>query len=77
MLTKKIFKILGMDCASCVINIDGALEDTKGIKEARTNYAKQQTEVMFDSDHVSEKDIIGIIKQAGYDTLPTSSKKTF
>ncbi len=37
---KVIFKIQGMHCTSCAMNIDGELEDTEGIKEAKTNYAK-------------------------------------
>lgn len=64
---KKItLKIDGMHCTSCAMNIDGELEDTKGIKEANTNYAKQQTEVVFDPQEISEDTILEIIKDVGY-----------
>lgn len=50
------------------MNIDGELEETEGVKSAKTNYAKSQTEVEFDSEKVTNKDIIEIIKKAGYST---------
>ncbi len=69
-MTKKVFKISGMHCTSCAMNIDGELEDTGGIKESNTNYAKSQTEVEFDPEKVNDKAIIGIIKKAGYQANP-------
>lgn len=59
-------KITGMHCTSCAMNIDGELEDTEGIKESSTNYAKAQTEVKFDSEKITEKKVIEIIKKVGY-----------
>lgn len=64
---KKIkLKIDGMHCTSCAMNIDGDLEDTVGVKESNTNYAKQLTEVEFDEDKVSIEQIIKVIKTTGY-----------
>lgn len=65
MITKK-YKISGMHCTSCAMNIDGELEDTEGIKESNTNYAKSQTEVEFDESKLKSEDIIKIIEQTGY-----------
>ena len=62
----KIFKIEGMHCASCAMNIDGELEDTQGVKCSNTSYAKQETEVEYDEDKVSEKKITEIIEKIGY-----------
>ena len=42
-MKKLVLKIKGMHCTSCAMNIDGELEDTKGVKEANTSYAKQKT----------------------------------
>lgn len=69
-MIKKKFKIEGMDCASCAMNIDGELEDTEGVKSANTSYAKQETEVEYDEDKVSEKKIIEIIEKVGYSASP-------
>lgn len=71
MLTKTILKIHGMHCASCAFNIDGELEDTEGVQEARTNYARQKTEVTFDSDIVKLDKLQQIIKTLGYEVTPT------
>lgn len=65
MLKKVFFKLSGLDCIACSITIDGALEDA-GVKFAKTNYAKAQTEVEFDPTKISEKEILQIIKSAGY-----------
>ena len=65
-MIKKIFKISGMHCTSCVMNIDGELEDANGIKESNTNYIKSQTEVEFDPKKINVKAIAGIIRKVGY-----------
>ena len=66
-MNKKVsLQISGMDCATCVINIDGILEDAEGVSEARTSYAKQITDVTFDSKKISQKKIVLLIAQAGY-----------
>lgn len=70
MAKKKVFKITGMHCTSCAISIDGELEDTEGVKKAVTNYAKQQTEVEFEEDKVSEIKIVEIIQSIGYSAIP-------
>lgn len=54
--------IFGMHCTSCAMNIDGELEDTDGVKEAKTNYAKQVTEVTFDPEKVSVNKLISVIR---------------
>ncbi len=71
-MTKKVFKINGMHCTSCAMNIDGELEDTQGIKESNTNYAKSQTEVEFDPEKISDKTIVEIIKKVGYKANPVN-----
>lgn len=50
-----------MHCTSCAMNIDGELEDTEGVKEANTNYAKAQTEVTFDPEKISIDKITKVI----------------
>ncbi|CAN5170290.1 hypothetical protein BH11PAT1_BH11PAT1_5160 [soil metagenome] len=62
-MQKVKLNIFGMHCTSCAMNIDGELEDTEGVKEAKTNYAKQQTEVTFDSEKISVDKIVSIIRK--------------
>lgn len=70
MTAKTKFKITGMHCTSCAMSIDGELEDTEGVREANTNYAKNQTEVSFDTDKLTQETIISIIKKVGYTAQP-------
>jgi P-type Cu+ transporter len=65
-MIKKKFKISGMHCTSCAMNIDGELEDTEGVKSASTNFAKGVVEVEYDSEKLDDKKIISAIKTAGY-----------
>jgi copper chaperone CopZ len=69
-MIKLKLKIEGMHCTSCAMNIDGELEDTEGVKESNTNYAKQQTEVEFDDTKINLQKIIDIIKTVGYSAAP-------
>ncbi len=63
MVRKVLFKIKGMHCTSCAMNIDGELEDTEGVRLTKTSYAKQQTEVTFDSEKISVDKVISTIKK--------------
>ena len=66
-MTKKIMlSITGMHCTSCAMNIDGELEDTDGVTESSTNYAKAMTTVTFDESKVSEQVLIKSIETLGY-----------
>lgn len=69
-----IFQISGMHCTSCAFSIDGELEDTDGVSEAITNYAKQCTEVTFDQTKISVKEISKIIQKTGYEAQLVESK---
>ena len=55
-----------MHCTACVMNIEGELEDTEGVKCASTSYAKQTSEVEFDPKILTEGKILGIIESLGY-----------
>jgi len=65
-IQKVSLKIEGMHCSSCAMNIDFDLEDMDGIKNAKTSYAKQITEVEYDEKKLKIEDVIGTIKKTGY-----------
>lgn len=60
------FKIGGMHCTSCSLNIDGELEDLDGVKSASTSYAKSVTKVEFDPKLVSKKKLVAAIEGLDY-----------
>jgi copper chaperone CopZ len=66
MVRTQTFKITKMHCTSCAITIDGELEDMDGVVEAKTSYAKQKTDVIFDADKITDTMITDIIKKIGY-----------
>ena len=60
------FTIKGMHCGSCGMNIDGELEDTKGVTSATTSYAKAQSAVVFYPTVITESKLQTIIQKLGY-----------
>lgn len=60
------FKIDGMHCTSCSMNIDGELEDTEGVISAMTSYAKGETVVEYDESVVAKDKITSIIEDMEY-----------
>ncbi len=65
-LVKKKLKIEGMHCSSCAMSIDMDLEDLEGVKDVRTNYAKQETDVEYEEGVVDLPTILQQIKKTGY-----------
>ena len=65
-IVKKKFKIDGMHCTSCAMNIDFDLEYLEGVKSSKTSYAKQETEVEYNEDQIEFQQVIDQIKKAGY-----------
>lgn len=60
------YKISGMHCTSCAINIDFELEDLDGVIESRTHFAKQITTVTYSPDKVRHEDICAAVSRLGY-----------
>ncbi len=66
----KKFKISGMHCTSCAINIDGDLEDyVKGVKSSKTSYVSEVCEVEFEKGKVKTEQIIEQVKKTGYQAV--------
>jgi copper chaperone CopZ len=58
--------IEGMHCTSCAMDIDGTLEDTEGVLEANTNYARQVLTVSFNDEQMTKEKIVSIVSSLGY-----------
>ncbi len=57
-----------MVCPSCSLLIEMALKKYNGVKEVKSDYAKQRTEVSFDPAVVDLDAIIAKIEELGYPT---------
>lgn len=62
-----VFRISGMHCTSCSMNIDGELEDTDGVVSADTSYAKAITKVVYDPKVVSVQKLKDLISALEYE----------
>lgn len=65
--TTTTFKISGMHCTSCSMNIDGELEDIPGVISSTTSYATSKSKVEFDASKVSTQEIKATIQKLGYE----------
>ena len=63
--TKQQFKIEGMHCASCAVNIENTLKKKTGVKDAAVNYANEKAYVEYDTDKVAPKHLAEAVKNAG------------
>jgi len=64
--------VLGMSCASCAANIERALRDLPGVKEANVNLATARATVLFEPKLVGPGDLIDAVRKAGYDVAASS-----
>ena len=59
-------KLSGMHCPSCAMNVDGALEEIEGAREARTSYAKAETVLTVDETAVDMEKVKREVVNLGY-----------
>ncbi len=71
---KKVFDIKGMHCNSCSERIEKALKEK--VNHISVSYQKEQVEIDFDKDKISEKEIIEIINKCGYEIKEESKKSS-
>ncbi|MDA3815191.1 MAG: heavy metal translocating P-type ATPase [Patescibacteria group bacterium] len=74
----KKYYIKGIHCASCVNLIEKDLNENSDINKATVNLANHKATVEFDSDKITEQEIIKIIEGAGYGAVidDDSNKKS-
>ncbi|MFA6136338.1 MAG: heavy metal translocating P-type ATPase [Candidatus Paceibacterota bacterium] len=65
---KKIFKVKGMDCASCATTIEKAVGKIEGVKNASVNFAADKLFVECDNE-IDDQKIIGAVVDVGYKAM--------
>jgi copper chaperone CopZ len=65
-MMKKIYRVEGMHCSNCAMNIEGIEDDLPGIKQISASYQKGQMLVEFDEAKVSEGQILAAVTKRGY-----------
>ena len=69
-MLKKTYRVDGMHCSNCAMNLEGIEDDLPGIKQISASYQKGQMVVEFDEAKVSENQIISAVEKRGYQAFP-------
>ncbi|KKU45637.1 MAG: Heavy metal-translocating ATPase [Microgenomates group bacterium GW2011_GWA2_46_7] len=56
----------GLHCSSCSLNIDGELEEMKGVISSNTSYARQEAIITYDPAVVDPSSFRTVIQGLGY-----------
>jgi len=67
---KITYRVEGMHCSNCAMNIEGIEDDLPGIKQVTASYQKGQMVVEFDEAKVSEVQILSALEKRGYQAFP-------
>ncbi|MDP9471372.1 MAG: cadmium-translocating P-type ATPase [Chloroflexota bacterium] len=62
--------IVGMDCASCATQVEGAIKQLPGVEDVRVLIAAERASVAFDPDRVTVDQLKAAVVKAGY-RVPT------
>jgi copper chaperone CopZ len=65
-MLKKTFRVDGMHCSNCPMEVEGIEDDLPGIKKVSASYQKGQMVVEFDETKVSEAQIMAAVERRGY-----------
>ena len=63
---RKTIPVTGMDCPSCIVNIEKELKNLKGVKEAQGNYIMEKIIVTYDPSKIDVPAIEKKIEDLGY-----------
>jgi copper chaperone CopZ len=69
-MLKITYRVEGMHCSNCAMNIEGIEDDLPGIKQVTASYKKGQMVVEFDEAKVSEAQILAAVGKRGYQVTP-------
>ena len=66
---RETFYVTGMSCAGCAMSVEQVLSQTKGVKEAKVNFAASTVMVEYDESVVTPTDLQEAVQAAGYDLI--------
>jgi len=75
MFVPKVFKVKGMNCASCVNTIEKTFKKTAGVQMAEVNYGTETAKLSFDEAKISPHQLAKKIEPLGYSlVIPTAEE---
>ena len=69
-MLKKTFRVEGMHCSNCPMEVEAIEDDLPGIKQVSASYQKGNMVVEFDETKVSEAQIMAAVAKRGYQAFP-------
>jgi Cu+-exporting ATPase len=72
---KKILRINGMHCASCVARVEKTLANLPGVNKAIVNLASETANVEYDPVMVHDMDFVNAVDMAGYQVVRESDQE--
>ena len=66
MIINKIYKVKGMHCASCAVNIERTFKKTEGVEIAEANYGNESVKVSFDEIKTNPQALSKKLEPLGY-----------
>ncbi len=61
-----VLKVEGMTCGHCVMHVEKALGELKGVKKATANLGKNTATVTYDPAAVTKEQMLKAVEDAGY-----------
>lgn len=66
-IDKKEVKVVGMHCPLCAKAVELCMMDLDGVESAVVDLDANKVEVEYDNEKVSDVDLAGAVKEAGFD----------
>ncbi len=67
------FRVSGMSCASCVVNIESVLSDIPGVDRVDVSFGTERATVAFDPNQVTPIQLRAAVADAGYKLVPRNA----
>jgi len=75
-VSKQMLDVTGMSCAACAASIEKGLRRLPGVAVANVNFAASKAYVEFDPARVTQPDLVGAVRKAGYDVREEGAGRT-
>ncbi len=69
MKIREKYKLVGVDCPSCVLAISRSLRRLKYVEDFTSDPTTGEAIIVYDADYLSTRDIVKAIRDAGYDVF--------
>ena len=73
--TEHQYKVRGMSCTACALNIEKTLKNIDGVKQASVNFADKSAKIEFNEDKIDFNYLQKKIKEIGYKLIEKESQE--